>query len=164
MIGADLPRLVAALKPPIADFVRESRARIALLINGSGQVLAQYGFTRSYEVMNVASLAAAAFVSARMLAEMADATRWTHMHHAGRERQLFIAPIRTPVAELILVVIFDSESSLGIVQLFFEELTTAVSALPEFQAALLGTTQQNFERDLEAGLTKVLTTELPNEA
>lgn len=164
MIGADLPRLVEALKPPIADFVRESRARIALLINSSGQVLAQYGFTRSYEVMNVASLAAAAFASARMLADMTAATRWTHMHHAGRERQLFLAPIRTPVAELILVVIFDSETSLGIVQLFFEELTTAVSALPEFQAALLGTTQQNFERDLEAGLTKVLTTELPNEA
>lgn len=155
----DLPRLVDALKPPIADFIRESRARIALLINGSGQVLAQHGFTRSYEVMNVASLAAAAHASARALAEMTAASRWTHLHHAGRERQLFLAPVKTPVAELILVVIFDSETSLGIVQLFFERLTASIAALPEFQQALAETTQQNFERDLEAGLHKVLTDE-----
>lgn len=159
MIITDLPRFVEALKPPIAEFVRESRARIALLINGSGQVLAQHGFTRSYEVMNVASLAAAAHASARALAELTDASRWTHLHHAGKERQLFLAPVKTPVAELILVIIFDEETSLGIVQLYFEQLTTAIAALPEFQEALAETTQQNFERDLEAGLQKVLTDE-----
>lgn len=155
----DLPRLVEALKPPIAEFVRESRVRTALLINGSGQVLAQHGFTRSYEVMNVASLAAAAHASARALAEMTDANKWTHLHHAGKERQLFLAPIKTPVAELILVAIFDEDTSLGIVQLFFEHLQTNIAALPEFQQQLQETTQQNFERDLEAGLYKVLTTE-----
>lgn len=153
----DLPRLVEALKPPIAEFVRESRVRIALLINGSGQVLAQHGFTRSYEVMNVASLAAAAHASARALAEMTKANRWTHLHHAGKERQLFLAPVRTPITELILVAIFDEDTSLGIVQLFFEQLTTNVAALPEFQQQLAETTQQNFESDLEAGLYKVLT-------
>lgn len=157
MRSDDLQRLVEALKPPIADFVRESRARIALLINGSGQVLAQHGFTRSYEVMNVASLAAAAHASARALAEMTDANRWTHLHHAGKQRQLFLAPVKTPVAELILVVIFDSDTSLGIVQLFFERLTASVAALPEFQQALAETTQQHFERDLEAGLHNVST-------
>lgn len=153
----DLPRLVEALKPPIAEFVRESRVRIALLINGSGQVLAQHGFTRSYEVMNVASLAAAAHASARALAEMTRAQRWTHLHHAGKDRQLFLAPVKTPIAELILVAIFDNETSLGIVQLFFEHLTSGIAHLPEFQNALAETTQQNFESDLEAGLYKVLT-------
>ena len=56
----DLAQLVEALRPTIAEFVREARVRTTLLINTSGQVLAQHGFTRSYEVMNVASLAAAA--------------------------------------------------------------------------------------------------------
>lgn len=164
MITDDLPRLVEALKPPIAEFVRESRVRITLLINGSGQVLAQHGFTRTYEVMNVASLAAAAHASARALAELTAATRWTHLHHAGKDRQLFLAPVKTPVAELILVSIFDEDTSLGIVQLFFDRLTATVAALPEFQQALAETTQQNFERDLEAGLVKVLTPDPENEA
>lgn len=152
----DLARLVEALKPPIATFVRESRVRITLLINGSGQVLAQHGFTRSYEVMNVASLAAAAHASAGALADMSGARRWTHMHHAGRERQLFVAPVRTPVGELILVAIFDSETSLGIVQLFFEQLGNTIRQLPAFQHRLNSTTQASFERDLEAGLHRVL--------
>jgi len=136
--------------------VRESRVRIALLINSAGQVLAQHGFTRSYEVMNVASLAAAAHASAGALAQMTQARRWVHMHHAGKERQLFLAPIKTPLTELILVTIFDTETSLGIVQLFFDQLSTAISALPEFKEELQQTTQQAFERDLEAGLQRVL--------
>ena len=163
MRSDDLARLVEALKPPIAEFVRESRVRTALLINGSGQVMAQHGFTRSYEVMNVASLAAATHASARALAEMTNAHRWNHLHHAGKERQLFLAPVKTPGAELILVVIFDGDSSLGLVQLFFERLTTSVAALPEFQQKLAETTQQNFERDLEAGLHKVLSTDAQSE-
>jgi predicted regulator of Ras-like GTPase activity (Roadblock/LC7/MglB family) len=148
----DLAKLVDALKPPIAEFVRESRVRTALLINGSGQVMAQHGFARSYEVMNVASLAAAAHASARALAEMTGAPKWNHMHHAGKERQLFLAPVKTPVTELILVAIFDSDSSLGLVQLFFERLTSNVARLPEFQQQLAETTQQQFEQDLEASL------------
>ena len=153
----DLPKLVEALRPPIDTFVRESGVRIALLINGSGQVLAQHGFTRSYEVMNVASLAAAAHAAARALADMTRARRWTHLHHAGRDKQLFLAPLKTPVTELILVVIFDGDTSFGIVQLFFDRLRTSVSALPQFQQELTPTTQQNFERDLESGVAHVLT-------
>ncbi|MGH7471348.1 MAG: roadblock/LC7 domain-containing protein [Longimicrobiales bacterium] len=152
----DLARIITALKPPIDDFVRESRVRIALLINGSGQVLAQHGFTRSYEIMNVAALAAAAHVSARLLAQITQAKRWTHLHHAGRERNFFLAPVKTPVTDLILVAIFDGDTSLGIVQLYFDRLGKAIGTLPEFQQELQQTSQLAFERDLEAGLRRVL--------
>jgi predicted regulator of Ras-like GTPase activity (Roadblock/LC7/MglB family) len=152
MKRTDLPRLVAVLRQPIQGFVRESRVRMALLINGAGQVLAQHGFARSYEVMNVASLAAAAHASSGALAELTGAGRWEHLHHGGVERQLFLAPLRTPVEELILVVIFDTDSSLGIVRLFYETLEREVAALPEFMVAREGTDHSNFERDLEAGL------------
>jgi predicted regulator of Ras-like GTPase activity (Roadblock/LC7/MglB family) len=148
----DLSRLVEALREPTQSFVRESRVRIAVLVNGAGQVLAQHGFARSYEVMNVASLAAAAHASSRALAELSGAGRWEHLYHGGQERQLFLAPLRTPDDELILVAIFDRDSSLGIVRLFYETLERDVSALPEFRAARQGTDQASFERDLEAGL------------
>jgi predicted regulator of Ras-like GTPase activity (Roadblock/LC7/MglB family) len=152
MRRTDLPALVAALRGPIHGFVRESRVRIALLINGSGQVLAQHGFTGSYQVMNVASLAAAAHASSRALAELTGAGRWEHLYHGGAERQLFLAPLRTPVEEMILVAIFDGDSSLGIVRLFYETLERDVATLPEFRVARDGTDQASFEGDLEAGL------------
>lgn len=159
MRRTDLPQLVAAVREPMKRFVRESRARIALLVSGSGQVLAQHGFARSYEVMNVASLAAAAHASARALSDLIQAGGWTHLHHAGRERQLFMAPLQTPVERLILVVIFDGTSSLGLVQLFFDLLGREVALLPEFQAALPGSNQEGFERDLEAGLDRLFPAE-----
>jgi predicted regulator of Ras-like GTPase activity (Roadblock/LC7/MglB family) len=152
MRGAELPRLVETLRGPIHVFVRESRARIALLVSGAGQVLAQHGFARGYHVMNVASLAAATHASSRALAELSGASRWEHLYHGGRERQLFLAPLRTPVEELILVVIFDADSSLGIVRLFYENLEKEVAALPEFQEKPVRADHASFERDLEAGL------------
>jgi predicted regulator of Ras-like GTPase activity (Roadblock/LC7/MglB family) len=152
MRRADLPRRVEALRRPMEVFVRESRVRIALLVNGAGQVLAQHGFTSSYEVMNVASLAAAAQASSHVLAELSGAVRWQHLHHHGLERQLFLAPLRTPGEELVLVAIFDADSSLGIVRLFYDAMQNEVAAMPEFGRALRSTDQVSFERDLEAGL------------
>jgi predicted regulator of Ras-like GTPase activity (Roadblock/LC7/MglB family) len=152
MRGSDLPRLVQVLRGPLQTFVRESRVRTALLVNRSGQVLAQHGFTRSYEVMNVASLAAATHASSGKLAELSGAGAWEHLYHGGAERQLFLAPLHTPVDELILVVIFDHDSSLGIVQLFYDQLEGEVAALPEFSRMGEGSDQASFERDLEAGL------------
>jgi predicted regulator of Ras-like GTPase activity (Roadblock/LC7/MglB family) len=150
---ADLQLLMEALKFPMGSFVREGRVRICLLVNGAGQVLSQHGFTRSYEVVNVASLAASAHASARALGELTGAGRWKHMHHAGKERQLFLAPFYTPVAELILVAIFDEDSSLGLVQLFFDRLAGEVSQLPQFAVARGSSDAASFEKDLEAGLT-----------
>jgi hypothetical protein len=57
---------------------------------------------------------------------------------------------------LILVSIFDGDSSLGLVQLFFERLTQQVAALPAFQHRFAPGTPQSFERDLEAGLERAL--------
>jgi hypothetical protein len=152
MRRTDLPRLVEALREPMHAFVREARVRIALLVNRSGQILAQHGFARGYQVMNVASLAAATHASSRALAELTGAGRWNHLHHGGTHRQLFLAPLRTPYEELIFVAIFDGDSSLGIVRLFYERLERDVAALPAFGAAREGTDQASFERDLEAGL------------
>lgn len=152
MRRAELPRLAEALRPPLQTFVRESRVRIALLANSAGQVLAQHGFTRSYEVMNVASLAAAAHASSRALGEVTEAGPWAHLYHDGRERALFLAPLRTPGEELILVAIFEADSSLGIVRLFSESLEAEIARLPDFRSLPRSTVASDFESDLAAGL------------
>jgi predicted regulator of Ras-like GTPase activity (Roadblock/LC7/MglB family) len=152
MRQSDLPAVVDALRIPLDRFVREARVRIAILATGAGQILAQHGFGRGYEIMNVASLAAAAHASSRALAELSGAGRWQHLYHAGIDRQLFLAPLRTPGDELILVAIFDADSSLGIITFFYDALETDVAALPQFRAARSAVDQASFERDLEAGL------------
>jgi hypothetical protein len=159
---AELPGVVTALDAPITEFVRDARLRLALLVRGSGQVLAQHGFTGGYELMNVASLAAAAHASSRALAHVVGSAGWSHLYHAGRQRSLFLAPLATPAEELIVIAIFDDESSIGLVQFYFDRLAGRVARLGAFQQRGAGTTQHEFERDLHAGLQRLFSAD--NEA
>jgi predicted regulator of Ras-like GTPase activity (Roadblock/LC7/MglB family) len=159
--GPQLARAADTLQEPIREFVDEARVRLALVISGSGQVLAQHGFNRSYEVVNVAALAAAAHASARVLAELAGAGRWHHLHHAGRQRQIFLSPLRTPALEAILVAIFDGDSSLGVVRLFTDRLQRRVAGLPAFARPVGFTDATSFERELEAGLARIFSPDQP---
>jgi predicted regulator of Ras-like GTPase activity (Roadblock/LC7/MglB family) len=155
----DLERVVERLRAPMTEFVSESRVRTAVLLSHSGQVLAQHGFSGRFDITSVASLASAAHASAHALAEIIGAGRWVHLHHAGQENQLFLAPFRAGGQELVLVAIFDSDSTLGLVQLFFDRLVDAAQDLPELGAALAGGDAESFERDLEAGLERLLSDE-----
>lgn len=152
----DLERVTTALQEPMESFVRESRVRTALLVNRSGQVLAHHGFARGFDVTNVAALAAAAHSSAEALAGLTGAEQWMHLHHAGRERQLFLAPFGSGGDQLVLVAIFDRDSTLGLVQLFFDRLTEAVREIPELGPGLRGSELEAFESDLEASLDRFL--------
>lgn len=160
MRRGDFDQAAAAVREPIRRFVREARVRLALLITGSGQVLGQHGFTGGVQVINVASLAAAAHASARALGEITGSGRWQHLHHGGRELQLFLAPFRTAGEELILIAIFEKDSSIGLVRLFFDEFASEIAVLPEFQASALlasnADSAETFESDLERGLRSIL--------
>ena len=152
----DLKRVAEALREPMQSFVRESRVRTALLVNRSGQVLAHHGFGRGFDVANVAALAAAAHSSAHALAELTGAEQWVHLHHAGKENQLFLAPFGTGGEQLVLVAIFDQDSTLGLVQLFFDRLAEAVREIPELGHDLPRSDMAGFETDLEAGIERLL--------
>lgn len=155
MRAADLPGVVEAVRDPIRTFVRESQVRVALLISSSGQVVAQHGFTRGYEIVNVATLAAATHAAAGSLAQLSGAGRWRFLHHAGKEHQLFLAPVRLQRVELIMVAIFDDHSSVGLAQYFFDELARQLKALAVFNDAAPTRDAASFEHDLEAGIDRV---------
>ena len=155
----DLNRVARALEEPMRTFVRESRVRTALLVNRSGQVLAHHGFGRGFDVANVAALAAAAHSSAHALAELTGAGKWMHLHHAGKEHQLFLAPFGSGGEQLVLVAIFDQDSTLGLVQLFFDHLTEAIQGIPELGVGTPETDVSSFESDLEAGIDRLFSGE-----
>ncbi|MFW6079373.1 MAG: roadblock/LC7 domain-containing protein [Gemmatimonadota bacterium] len=155
MRRTDLDQVANALDGPMRQFVREARVRVALLVNRSGQVMVQHGFTHRYEVIEIASLVAAANAAAGALAEMTGAGRWTHLHHAGRVRELVLAPVSTPSEPLILAAVFEEDSSLGLVQLYIDQLAADVAALPEMRTPTPTSDPVAFERDLEAGLDRL---------
>lgn len=155
MRRGDLQEFVGALGQPVERFVRETRVRLVLLINGSGQVLAQHGFTRALDVISVAALGAGIHASSSAIAGLMGQRRFQHLHQGGQTTQVFLGPFATPAEELILIGVFGEESSIGLVRVFFEALTGEIAALPGWSAVRPTADAAAFERDLEAGLDHI---------
>jgi len=155
MRRADLAEFVGALAAPVDRFAREAGLKLVLLINESGQVLAQRGFARALDVMGVASLGAGIHASSHALAVMLGEGGFHHLHQGGSAAQVFIGPFRTPSEELIAIAVFGEDSSLGLVQVFFAELAREVAELPGWSERRPTANARAFERDLVAGLETI---------
>ncbi|HKO15444.1 MAG TPA: hypothetical protein VJU87_04345 [Gemmatimonadaceae bacterium] len=148
---------ITAVEPWVADplrqFVEEARTVLALLLHPNGQVVAQFGFARAVDVMSACALAVAIHASAGELGKQLDGAPFRGLHHAGRERQLFLGEAHTPRGAFIFFTVFDQESSLGLVRLYFDEfcrqLAAAAPPPPTDVAPVLAV---NFERDLNRNL------------
>jgi hypothetical protein len=152
MRRGDLAAFVGALEAPVERFAREAALRLVLLINDSGQVLAQRGFARAVDVMGVASLGAGIHASSHAIAQMVGEPGFRHLHQGGAATQVFIGPFRTPAEQLIAIAVFGADSSIGLVQVFFAEFTGEVSVLPGWSTVRPTADADAFERDLDAGL------------
>jgi predicted regulator of Ras-like GTPase activity (Roadblock/LC7/MglB family) len=148
----DLQEFIGDLKEPVDRFAREAGVRLVLLINTSGQVLAQRGFARALDVMGVAALGAGIHASSRAVAQLLGMPGFRHLHQGGAGSQVFIGPFQTPSEELILITVFGEDSSLGLVQVFYQTLVDEVARLPGWSQTRPTTDAAQFERDLEAGL------------
>jgi Roadblock/LC7 domain len=150
--------IIATVEPwveaPLKRYVDDARARLALVLHPSGQVVAQAGFTRAVDVMTACALASAVHATAGELGRRIDGRPFTGLHHAGAEKQLYLAPVDTGRGAYVCLTVFDQESSLGLVRLFFaelcRELAQAAPSAPVARGPALGV---NFEQELHANLT-----------
>ncbi len=141
------------IETPLKRFVDEAGAELALLLHPSGQVLAQHGFARAVDVMSACALAAGIHASAGELGRLLDGKPFRGLHHVGRSRQIFLAEARSPRGAYIFLTVFGSESSLGIVRLYFEELVSGLaSAAPAEVPSPAPALAEHFERDLNDNL------------
>ena len=145
-----------ALEPwvvePLQTFLAESSARLTLLMTTSGQVVAQHGFSRSLDVMTAAALGAGIVASTEELARLMGISRFGGLVHHGVRQSCMLAAFATPRGRWIGLVVFGPETSLGIVQLFFDQMVEQlVTAAPREQAPspMLA---ENFETELNASL------------
>jgi hypothetical protein len=137
---------------PLTEFLRESLARVALVMTSSGQVIAQHGFTRSLDVMAAAALGAGILATTRELAILVDAPRgFGAVVHQGERQGIWLAAFDTPRGQWIGLVVFGQESSVGLVRLFFARFTQQlVAAAPVTPAR--DVLAEGFERELDDSL------------
>jgi hypothetical protein len=138
---------------PLQTFVDEARVQLALVLHPSGQVVAQAGFTRRMDVMTACALAAASHATSSELGRYVDGKPFRGLHYAGPDKQLFLGTVETRAGSYICLTVFDEESSLGLVRMYFDDLArdlaAAAPAAPESATPVLAV---DFEADLNKNL------------
>lgn len=138
--------------PPLATFLDESSARLVLLMTTAGQVVAQHGFTRSLDVMAAAALGAGIVASTAEVARLMGAPRFEALVHQGGRQGVFLSAFDTPRGRWIGLVVYGGDTTVGLVQIFFERMARELAAAAPVEAPRGPVLAENFERELNASL------------
>ena len=143
----------AWIEEPIRKFVEESGVVFALLLHPTGSVLAQHGFSRAMDIMAACALASAIHASSQELGRLLDGKPFDGLHHGSTLRQVFLAETETQRGLYIFLTVFDSNSSLGLVRMYFDEFKQNLAkAAPPLPANAGPTLDENFEQELNKNL------------
>ena len=138
---------------PLKKFVAEAGVRLVLLMTPAGQVLAQHGFTRAMDVMSASALGAAIMASTGEIARQLSQPPFAALTHQGVRHGIFLGDVRTSRGTIVALVVYDLDaSSLGLVQLFFEQLATDLEEASPKEAVPKQVLAADFERELAASL------------
>jgi len=96
------------------DLLRESNARCAMLVDRTGQLLANAGEQLQFDPTSFASLTAADFSANDQLAKMIGEPEFASLFHQGEKESMYLADVGRRV---ILVVLFDQRTTVGLVRL-----------------------------------------------
>lgn len=106
--------------------LRETSVRSLLLVDRSGQIVANVGEAPQFDTQAFASLTAADFSANDQLAKMIGEHEFSSLFHQGEKESMYLADVARRV---ILVALFDNRTTLGLVRLkvksAVEELTRA---------------------------------------
>ncbi|MBC7897167.1 MAG: roadblock/LC7 domain-containing protein [Cytophagaceae bacterium] len=145
----------AAIGHVLQRFLFDSNARCALVVDRSGQLVTTSGDRPPFDVTAFATLAAADFSANDQLARLIGERDFNTLFHQGEKESMLLADVARRV---ILVVLFDNRTTLGMVRLkmrgtveeltrLFERMFTTAAARPVGQApALLADVDDEIDR------------------
>jgi predicted regulator of Ras-like GTPase activity (Roadblock/LC7/MglB family) len=129
-----------AITTSLQKFLTESNARCALLVDRSGQLVATVGEQPNFDPTAFATLTAADFSANDQLAKLIGETDFNSLFHQGEKESMYLADVARRV---ILVVLFDTRTTLGLVRLKMKETVGDLTKLFEqvFSRGAAGTGQ-----------------------
>lgn len=93
---------------------RDANAKVVFLVDKNGQLIAAAGDTQDLDTTSLASLTAGNIAATGGIAKLINEKEFSQIFHEGERDNLHISIVGSRV---ILVVIFDHRSSLGLVRL-----------------------------------------------
>ncbi len=108
--------------------VKEANARVVFVIDKNGQEIAKAGETDQLDTTSLASLTAGNIAATGGMAKLLRENEFTTQFHEGERANIHIQIVGNRV---ILVVIFDSKTSLGLVRLRVKKASEELNVIFE---------------------------------
>lgn len=139
----------------LGQLLGEANARTALIVDRTGQMLASAGEAPTFDPVAFASLTAADFSANDQLARLLGENEFGALFHQGERESLYLADVARRV---ILVVLFDNRTTLGLVKLRVRSVVERLAALftelferrdrraPRVEAGFLGDAEDEIDK------------------
>jgi len=115
-----------AILRSLQQFLYDSNARSALLVDRSGQLVATVGEPPQFDPTAFATLTAADFSANDQLARLIGETEFNSLFHQGEQESMYLVDIARRV---ILVILFDNRTTLGLVRVKVKHAVEEITRL-----------------------------------
>src|SRR4030042_5724024 len=106
--------------------VSSSRAHSVLLIDRSGQLIAQHGNTPGIDILSLSALTAANFGATAEIARILGEEEFTLLFHKGKNENVYFSAVGEHV---IMVTLFNDKTSLGLIRLQIDKIVDELSTI-----------------------------------
>lgn len=130
-----------------STLAEDAHAKLVFIVDKNGQLIASSGETAQLDTTSLATLAAGNIAATSGLAKLLGEQEFTILFHEGAKDNLHLSIIAD---RYILVVVFDSRTSLGLVRLWVKKATQRLETV---FAEMLKRTQSGDANPLFAEIT-----------
>src|SRR5450755_171813 len=130
----------------------DANANVVFLVDKNGQQIAAVGDLQSLDTTSLASLTAGNVAATDRLARLMGEKEFSILFHEGEKDNIHISIVAQRV---ILVVIFDERSSLGLVRLRVRRATAELDKIFEDITAKVEHEKQNLHVELESPFSEI---------
>jgi len=127
-----------AITKALERFLADANARCALLVDRTGQLVATVGQRPDFDPTAFATLTAADFSANDQLAKLVGENDFSSLFHQGEKESMYLADVARRV---ILVVLFDSRTTLGLVRIKMRQTVVELTQLFEIMFARGGSAE-----------------------
>lgn len=114
------------LNKVLGHLLSSASATFVLLVHKDGNLLANQGYTKSFDTTALAALAAGSYAATRAIAQMIGENEFTVLFHKGRTDNIHISLVDD---DCILVLVFDDRTNPGLVRLESEKAIKGVNQI-----------------------------------
>ena len=117
---------VGKIDAVLDEFLKESQARAALMVDRDGHLVTKKGLTGSFDPDSLAALVAGSFAATRELAKLLGETEFSVIFHQGKNEHIHIG---LATDRSLLVILFDDRTTVGMVRVYCHELTNRIGEI-----------------------------------